>query len=50
MNNYILFAQRDFNTQRDVWCVQHRDTGECVFRSHSRAQAQRRVLQLQAAQ
>ena len=36
---YILFAQNDPQTNRDVWLVQNRQTGEYVFRSRNAQRA-----------
>ena len=47
MNQYILFAQRSFNTGRDVWIIQNRHTGETVFQTASAQQARTALLKLE---
>lgn len=50
MNKYILFAQNQPNTNRDVWLIQNTQTGEYVFRSKNAQTAREFLTYLEAAE
>jgi hypothetical protein len=50
MRHYILFAQNEPTSNRDVWLIQNVQTGEYVFRSFSVQAARDFLKNLEAAE